>query len=97
MQAHVSGSINKGELFNGEQHFKSINRWKGKKGYRERRKSDIAKNEYCQKENIPLLRIRFDQAVMIPNMIDDFVENIETYHIRFNTYLSNNAYYSICE
>lgn len=83
--------------FDGEQHFKSINRWKGKKGYRERRKSDIAKNEYCQKENIPLLRIRFDQAVMIPNMIDDFVENIETYHIRFNTYLSNNAYYSICE
>ena len=83
--------------FDGEQHFKPINRWKGKKGYIKRRKADIEKNEYCQKYGIPLLRIRFDQAVMIPNMINDFLKNNEKYYQQFNTYLTNDTYYSICE
>ena len=82
--------------FDGEQHFKPINHWKGKKGYIERRKSDIEKNGYCQKHDIPLLRIRFDQAAMIPNMIDDFLQNTEKYHHQLNTYLTDEIYYSIC-
>lgn len=83
--------------FDGEQHFKSINRWKGKKGYLERRQADIEKNEYCRKNNIPLLRIRFDQAYLIPDMIDDFLEHNENYYQQYNTYLTNDMYYSICE
>lgn len=83
--------------FDGEQHFKSINRWKGKKGYWERRKADVEKNVYCQKNNIPLLRIRYDQAYLIPNMITDLLENTEKYHQQYNTYLTNEEYYSICE
>lgn len=83
--------------YDGEQHFKSINRWKGRKGYLERRQADIEKNEYCCKNKIPLLRIRFDQAYLIPNMIDDFLENNERYHQKYNTYLTNDMYYSICE
>lgn len=83
--------------FDGEQHFKSINRWKGKKGYLERRQADIEKNEYCRKNKIPLLRIRFDQAYLIPDMIDDFLEHNENYYQQYNTYLTNDMYYSICE
>ena len=83
--------------FDGEQHFKPINRWKGKRGYIERRKADTEKNEYCQKHGIPLLRIRYDQAVMIPEMIKDFLENTDKYYQKFNTYLSNEIYYSICK
>ena len=83
--------------FDGEQHFKSINRWKGKKGYMERRKADMEKNEYCRNNNIPLLRIRFDQVYLIPDMITDFLENTEKYYQKYNTYLTNDMYYSICE
>lgn len=83
--------------FDGEQHFKSINHWKGKKGYLSRRAADIEKNEYCCKNKIPLLRIRFDQAYLIPNMIDDFLSSTENYYQKFNTYLTNDIYYSICE
>lgn len=83
--------------FDGEQHFKSINRWKGKKGYLSRKEADIEKNKYCEKNKIPLLRIRFDQAHLIPNMIDDFLLNSEKYCRQFNTYLTNDMYYSICE
>lgn len=83
--------------FDGEQHFKSINRWKGKRGYLDRRQADIEKNEYCCKNKIPLLRIRFDQACLIPDMIDDFLENNGNYYQNYNTYLTNDEYYSICE
>lgn len=83
--------------FDGEQHFKSINRWKGKMGYLSRRKADIEKNEYCKNNKIPLLRIRFDQAHLISEMIDDFLMNNEKYYQQFNTYLANDIYYSICE
>lgn len=83
--------------FDGEQHFKSINRWKGKKGYMERRKADMEKNEYCRNNNIPLLRIRFDQVYLIPDMINDFLENTGKYYQKYNTYLTNDMYYSICE
>lgn len=83
--------------FDGEQHFKSINRWKGKIGYLERRQADNEKNEYCRNNKIPLLRIRFDQAHLISNMIDDFLMNTENYNQKFNTYLTNDMYYSICE
>lgn len=83
--------------FDGEQHFKSINRWGGKKGYLKRRQADIEKNEYCRNKGIPLLRIRFDQAYLIPNMIDDFLKNSEKYSQQFNTYLADDVYYSICQ
>lgn len=83
--------------FDGEQHFKVINRWKGKKGYLDRRKADIEKNEYCYKNEIPLLRIRFDQAHIMSDMIKDFLEDPTKYYSQFNTYFTNEEYYSICE
>lgn len=83
--------------FDGEQHFKSINRWKGKKGYLERRQSDIEKNNYCCQKKIPLLRIRFDQAHLISSMVDDLLSHPNTNNEKINTYLTNEEYYSICE
>lgn len=83
--------------FDGEQHFKVINRWKGKKGYLERRKADIEKNVYCYKKEIPLLRIRFDQAHIMSDMIKDFLVDPTKYYLHFNTYFTNEEYYSICE
>lgn len=83
--------------FDGEQHFRPVNHWKGRKGYIERRKADIEKNEYCKYNEIPLLRIRYDQAYCIPNMIDDILLNETKYLNQINTYLSNDEYYSICE
>ena len=69
----------------------------GQKGYLKRRQADIEKNEYCRNKGIPLLRIRFDQAYLIPNMIDDFLKNSEKYSQQFNTYLADDVYYSICQ
>lgn len=83
--------------FDGEQHFKAINRWKGKRGYLERLKSDAEKNSYCCRNNIPLLRIRFDQAYLVSNMVDDLLAHPETYNVRMNTFLTKEEYYSICE
>lgn len=83
--------------FDGEQHFKVINCWKGKRGYQDRRKSDMEKNNYCYLKKIPLLGIRYDQAYLIPNMIDDLLVHPEKYIVHFNTYLTNLEYYSICE
>ena len=67
------------------------------KGYEERRKADIEKNLYCRKNGIPLLRIRFDQAYLIPDMINDFLKNNEKYYQQFNTYLTDDSYYSLCK
>lgn len=83
--------------FDGEQHFKPINQWKGKKGYEERKKADIEKNQYCRKNGIPLLRIRYDQIHLISDMINDFLENNEKYLQQFNTYLTDEKYYSLCK
>lgn len=83
--------------FDGEQHFKLVNKWGGKKDYQKRKKADLEKNKYCVKNRIPLLRIRYDQAHMISDMIDDLIVNSEKYCQQFNTYLTNCEYYSICE
>ena len=83
--------------FDGEQHFKTVNRWGGRKAYIKRHQADIEKNKYCLENNIPLLQIRFDQKYLISEMIDDFLTNYKEYHNQFNPYLSKEAYYSVCE
>lgn len=47
--------------FDGEQHFKWIKGWLSKKDFKETQHHDRLKNEYCKKNNIPLLRIKYDQ------------------------------------
>lgn len=83
--------------FDGEQHFKTINRWGGRKAYIKRHQADIEKNMYCEHNNIPLLRVRFDQAFAMTEILDDFLMNYQKYYKNYNPYLSNETYYSICE
>jgi hypothetical protein len=45
--------------FDGEQHYKWIKGWMTKKDFNKLQYHDKLKNEYCQKHNIPLLRIKW--------------------------------------
>jgi len=47
--------------FDGEQHFKLVERWGGKNGLKKRQIRDSIKNEYCKNNNIRLIRIRYDE------------------------------------
>jgi len=47
--------------FDGEQHFKSIPYWGGDEIFEKVKIRDKIKNQYCQDNNIDLLRIRFDE------------------------------------
>ncbi|MBO0571862.1 hypothetical protein FDF50_08260 [Clostridium botulinum] len=47
--------------YDGEQHYKSINHFGGEENFQLRRKRDGIKNEYCNKNNIKLLRINYMQ------------------------------------
>lgn len=49
----------------GEQHFKPVANW----DFASTQASDIEKNEYCKTNNIPLLRIRYDEILNISDII----------------------------
>ena len=79
--------------FDGEQHFKPVPNWDGQKGLEERRESDALKNQYCINNNIPLLRIRFDQKPEISKLINTFFENPTIG--QWNSLITNDEYYEI--
>ena len=47
--------------YDGLQHFKPVKAWGGEKRFIEQQKIDNFKNEYCMKNNIRLLRIKYDE------------------------------------
>lgn len=62
--------------FDGEQHFRVVeNYWKGQQGFNDLQMKDSIKNKYCELNNIPLLRIRFDNNDL-ENTIKSFIENL---------------------
>ena len=77
--------------FDGEQHFTPVEKFGGGQGLRERQRADWDKNKYARKANIPLLRIRYDQAGLIPEIIDSFLEKPKTRVV--NPMMSNSEYY----
>ena len=79
--------------FDGIQHFRPVERFNGKKGFQSTHRCDLIKTAYCEKKNILLLRIRFDQMKSIPEMINDLLENPDFYLKQHNTYLNNEEYY----
>lgn len=83
--------------FDGEQHFSPVELWGGEDSYKKQRKTDIEKNDWCEKNEIPLLRIRYDQKTLISELIKDLLENPKKYVTVHNTLLSNKEYYSICK
>lgn len=83
--------------FDGEQHFSPVEQWGGEEAYQKQRKADKEKNEWCEKNKIPLLRIRYDQKTLINELVEDFLKNPWAYIIEHNKLLSNQEYYSICQ
>jgi len=49
--------------FDGEQHFKPIKYFGGKKEFKKLQKRDQIKNEYCKNNNIHLVRIKYDESI----------------------------------
>jgi len=49
--------------FNGLQHYKSIRQWGGEKGLKRRKKHDKIKKEYCKKNEINLVVIKYNQDI----------------------------------
>jgi len=49
--------------YDGEQHEKSIAHWGGERGFTKRKELDSIKNDYCVKNDISLIRIRFDEKI----------------------------------
>ena len=63
----------------GIQHFKPVD-FSGKKSHEETqslfedlRKKDLLKNEFCERNNIPLLRIKYSQLSKIEKVLEDFL------------------------
>ena len=79
--------------FDGEQHFRPVDRFGGQEAFRERRKADRDKTKWAKQHKLPLLRIRFDQAADIPELIDAFLDKPDVH--RFNPFLSNGVYYDL--
>ena len=61
--------------YDGAQHFKEIDHWGGKEYLSRRQHNDQIKNDYCNKNNIRLIRIRYDEDVydVLNNMLMPFI------------------------
>ena len=51
--------------YNGKQHYKPINYWGGEDGFNLRQIRDKIKMEYCHKNNIPLITIKYDDSDLV--------------------------------
>ena len=59
--------------YDGEQHSKSTSLYGGEKNFKKIRKRDEIKNDYCSKNNIPLLRISYKNNDFIDEIINNFI------------------------
>lgn len=55
---------------------------------------DIKKNRFAEENNIPLLRIRYNQVDKIEELIDDLLDRPEWYINNHNKFLSEKEYYA---
>lgn len=62
--------------FDGRQHFEIIDQWGGEEEFFRRRLNDRAKNEYCKKNNIPLLRIKYTEKDKIEEILSTFLKDL---------------------
>jgi len=64
--------------FDGEQHFKFVKRWhKTQEGFKIQQLKDKIKNDYCEKNNIKLIRIPYTEFDNIEELLDNEL-NIKT-------------------
>ena len=66
--------------FDGEQHFKDINLWGGKDKLENRQKHDNIKNNWCKKNNIPLIRIPYTKVDSL--CLEDIVPETSNFIIK---------------
>lgn len=58
--------------FDGRQHFEIIEYFGGENGYLNRKRNDIIKNDFCEKNGIRLIRISYEDI----NIIDEILNNL---------------------
>ena len=58
--------------YDGEQHFKPVDFFGGEDGFKETKRRDKIKNEYCMEKKIPLLRIPYTEFHNIKEIVSDF-------------------------
>ena len=79
--------------YDGIQHFQPIDWFGGQKALDELRERDIRKIKYCRENNIPLLKIKYDQINDIPTIVEDFIRNNNAYLEKLNPFISDAEYY----
>lgn len=62
--------------YDGEQHFKIVNYWGGKEGFKLRQINDEIKNVYAKNQNIKLLRIKYTEIKNIEKILNDYLKVI---------------------
>lgn len=63
--------------YDGEQHFKPMKHWGGEVALEGVKKRDKIKDTYCEKNNIPLLRIPYWEYGLAEDKIDSFLSDIK--------------------
>lgn len=69
-------------------HFKPTSNW----NFASQKRRDQIKISFCEKNGIPLLRIRFDQIADLSELINEFVRNPDFFLKRHNPRLSEEEY-----
>ena len=49
--------------YDGEQHFREVSIWGGKKGFEERKIRDKIKDDFCLKNKLKLIRISYQEDI----------------------------------
>lgn len=62
--------------FQGGQHFKSVSIFGGTKAFKNLKKRDLIKENFCKENKIPLLKINFNEIKKIPNLISCFIDTL---------------------
>ena len=63
--------------YNGEQHYVYIDFFGGKKGLEKVKRNDRIKQQYCERNQIPLLIISFKEFDNINNVVEHFINKLE--------------------
>lgn len=76
----------------GEGHFRPTSNWDFNRAV----ENDTLKTTYCENNNIPLLRVRYDQMQdgTYAELVEDFINNPAAYIMQHNKYLSEKEYYA---
>ncbi|WP_050780587.1 zinc-ribbon domain-containing protein [Bacillus pseudomycoides] len=91
----LNGSLQCLIEFDGIQHFKPLEVFGGKEGFEYRKLCDQIKNDYCIKNNIPLLRIKYTALGMIGEILERFMKNPSSMNdtLLADYITDNNCYY----